>query len=116
MNPTPRFISGVFPFEGRGLDSPAAFGSKAVYTVPSDKRAQLIYFRAGNSLDELIYLTLMRDGKVMRYFPIGAKACVHVSLAVVEDIFPESKLEVFCAAPKGSLGTIVLDIGLLELD
>jgi hypothetical protein len=116
MNPTPRFISGVFPFEGRGLDSPAALGSKASYAVPSDKRAQFIFFRAGNSLDELVYVTLMRDGKIMRYFPIGAKNCLHVSLAVVEDIFPETKLEVFLAAPKGSVGTLVLDIGLLEID
>ena len=115
MNPTPRFISGVFPFEGRGLDAPAALG-KAIYTVPSDKRAQFIYFRAGNSLDELVCVVLMRDGKPMRYFPVGAKAVLHVPLAVVEDIFPETKLEVWFAAPKGSVGSCVLDIGLLELD
>jgi hypothetical protein len=115
MNPTPRFISGVFPFEGRGLDSPAAL-AKTSYSVPSDKRAQLIYLRAGNSLDELVYLALMRDGKPMRYFPIGAKSSVHVPLAVVEDIFPESKLEVYFAAPKGSVGSFILDVGLLELD
>ena len=115
MNPTPRFISGVFPFEGRGLDAPAALG-KASYSVPADKRAQFVYFRAGNSLDELVYLVLMRDGKPMRYFPIGAKTSLHVPLAVVEDIFPESKLEVYFAAPKGAVGSFVLDIGLLELD
>ncbi len=28
------------------------------YTVPFDKRTQLIYLRAGSSLDELIYLVL----------------------------------------------------------
>src|ERR1700755_3402375 len=115
MNPTPRFISGVFPFEGRGLDAPAALG-KDSYSVPADKRAQFVYFRRGNSLDELVYLVLMRDGKPMRYFPIGAKTSLHVPLAVVEDIFPESKLEVYFAAPKGAVGSFVLDIGLLELD
>ncbi len=57
----------------------------------------------------------MRDGKPMRYFPIGAKADVHVPLAVVEDIFPESKLEVLFAAPAGSAGHLVLDIGMLEI-
>jgi hypothetical protein len=116
MTPTPRFIFGVFPFEGRGLDAPAALGSKASYSVPADKRAQFIYSRAGNSLDELVYVVFMRDGKPMRYFPIGAKAVLHVSLAVVEDIFPESKLEVWFAAPKGTAGSLVLDIGLLEID
>lgn len=116
MNPTPRFIFGVFPFEGRGLDAPSTLGSKATYNVPPDKRAQFIYFRAGNSLDELVYVVLMRDGKPMRYFPIGAKASVHVPLAVVEDIFPESKLEIWFAAPKGTVGSFVLDVGMLELD
>ncbi len=116
MNPTPRFIFGVYPFEGRGLDAPVSLGTKATYSVPADKRAQFIYFRAGNSMDELVYIVLMRDGKPMRYFPVGAKSCLHVPLAVVEDIFPESKLEAWCAGPKGSAGSIVLDIGLVELD
>jgi hypothetical protein len=52
----------------------------------------------------------------MRYFPIGAKASLHVPLAVVEDLFPESKLAVLLAAPKGSTGTVVIDFGLFEVD
>ena len=43
----------------------------------------------------------MRDGKPMRIFPIGAKAAMHVPLAVVEDLMPDSKVEVFVAAPAG---------------
>jgi hypothetical protein len=58
---------------------------------------------------------LLRDGKPMRYFPIGAKCGVHVPLAVVEDLFPETKLEVLLAAPVGASGYLVLDIGLLEV-
>jgi hypothetical protein len=116
MNSTPSFIFGVFPFEGRGLDTPGTLGPKASYTVPADKRAQFIYLRAGNSSDELIYLALMREGKVMRYFPIGAKASVHVPLAVVEDVFPETKLELWLGAAKGCSGTLVLDVGLMEID
>jgi hypothetical protein len=111
-----QFIHGVFPFEGQGLDSPHALGGASVYTVPADKRAQLIYMRGGNSADEMIYLVLTRDGKTMRYFPLGAKASIHVPLAVVEDIFPESKLAVLVAAPKGTAGTVVLDLGILESD
>jgi hypothetical protein len=116
MSPTPRFIFGVYPFEGRGLDTPAPLGPKASYRVPSDKRAQLIYLRAGNSSDELVFVALLRDGKAMRYFPVGAKASLHVPLAVVEDIFPETTLEVVFGAPKGAVGSIVLDVGLLEID
>jgi hypothetical protein len=51
----------------------------------------------------------------MRYFPIGAKAVTHVPLAVVEDLFPETKLEIFFAAPEGMAGMLVLDIGLMEI-
>jgi hypothetical protein len=116
MNPNPRFIHGVFSFKGRGLASFSALDEKARYTVPRDKRAQLIYVRGGNSSDGLICLTLTRDGKPMRFFPIGAKASIHVPLAVVEDIFPESKLEVLVSAPEGVQGAVVIDFGLLEVD
>jgi hypothetical protein len=115
MTPTPRFILGVFPFEGRGLDAPAPLAN-AGYAVPADKRAQFIYLRGGNSADELVYLLLLKDGKPMRYFPIGARQSVHIPLAVVEDLFPETKLEVSVGAPKGTSGSLVLDIGLLEID
>jgi hypothetical protein len=115
MQPKPRFIQGVFTFEGRGLTAPSGLDGSS-YKVPSDKRAQLIYMRAGNSSDELVSLVLMRDGKPMRYFPIGAKASFHVSLAVVEDIFPESLLAIQVAAPLGSKGEVVVDFGLVEVD
>ncbi|MET0287141.1 MAG: molybdopterin oxidoreductase [Polyangiales bacterium] len=116
MEPKPRFIHGVFGFEGQGLEAPFLLGASATYAVPRDKRAQLIYLRGGNSCDALIYLTLVRDGKTMRYFPIGARAGMHVPLAVVEDLFPESKLEVFLAAPKGCSGQVVVDVGIIEVD
>jgi hypothetical protein len=115
MEAIPRFLNGVYPFEGGGYDSPTALGDKLAYAVPADKRAQLIYLRAGNSCDQLIYLALMRDGKPMRYFPIGAKCSEHVPLAVVEDLFPETKLHVVVGAPPGVSGHLVVDIGLLEI-
>jgi len=111
----PQFLNGVFPFVGAGYDKPAVLNAKLAYTVPPDKRTQLIYLRAGNSSAELVYLLLMRAGTPMRYFPIGAKSAQHVPLAVVEDIFPDTKLEVFFAAPAGLQGSIVIDIGLLEV-
>jgi hypothetical protein len=114
MNPTPRFIQGMFSFSGKGLTAPHPLHGAARFSVPPDKRAQLIYMRGGNSTDSLICLILTRDGKPLRYFPIGAKSGLHVPLAVVEDIFPESKIEVLVAAPEGVSGTVVVDIGILE--
>ena len=82
--------------------------------MPFDKRSQLIYFRAGNSTSEMISVLLLRDGKAMRYFPIGAKDAIHIPLAVVEDLHPETTLEVQVAAPSGVKGSVVLDLGLME--
>ena len=115
MEAIPKFLSGVFGFTGRGLSSATALGSGLVYTVPSDKRSQLIYFRGGNSSAELVCVSLTRDGKPFRLFPVGAKAGIHVPLAVVEDLFPETKLEVLVAAPSGASGEVVIDIGLVEI-
>jgi hypothetical protein len=115
METTPRFIQGIFPFTGAGLDKSALLGTTTTYMVPGDKRSQLIYFRAGNSSGELIVLTLLRAGKPMRLFPVGAKSATHVSLAVVEDLEPDTKLEVVVAAPAGVSGSVALDIGLLEI-
>jgi hypothetical protein len=112
---TPKFVQGIFPFAGVGFATPKPLGEGASYAVPSDKRTQPIYFRAGNSSEAMVALVLMRDGKPMRYFPIGAKCAEHVPLAVVEDIEPDQKLEVMIAAPEGVSGTIVLDIGLMEV-
>ena len=111
----PRFLNGVYAFQGGGYDKIAPLSDKLVYAVPSDKRAQLIYFRAGNSCSELIYLVLMRNGQPMRYFPVAAKGTEHVPLAVVEDLEPDTKLEVFIGAPAGAQGSLVVDVGLLEI-
>jgi hypothetical protein len=115
METTPRRLSGIFPFEGTGLREATLLDPALDYTVPSDKRAQLIYLRLGNSADGLACLSLMRDGQVMRLFPVGARGAIHVSLAVVEDIFPDTRLEAFVAAPPGVAGELVVDIGLIEI-
>jgi hypothetical protein len=110
----PKFLQGVYEFQGRGLHMPEVLKPPLSYKVPFDKRSQMVYFRAGNSSQELIYVVLTRDGKPMRYFPIGAKSAAHVPLAVVEDMHPESALEALLAAPEGVQGTVVIDIGLTE--
>ena len=111
----PQFLNGIYSFSGTGYEMASPLSDKLVYTVPSDKRSQLIYLRAGNSSGELIYLVLMRDGTPMRYFPIAARGAEHVSLAVVEDLEPETRLEVFFGAQRGATGTLIIDIGLLEI-
>jgi hypothetical protein len=116
MHQKAQFIQGMFGFEGAGLNNPTKLGAGAAYKTPADKRAQIVYLRAGNSSDAMICLSLQRDGKVMRLFPVGAKQGIHVPLAVTEDVFPESLLEVLVAAPKGVAGTVVVDLGLVEVD
>ena len=115
MNETPKFIQGVFSFRGAGLTHPVPLTPAALYKVPDDKRAQLIYLRAGNASAELIYLVLNRGGKSMRLFPVGAKEAIHVPLSIVEDVDPESELELCIGAPEGLAGALVIDMGVLEI-
>ena len=82
--------------------------------MPDGVISQALYFRGGNTTDELITVVLMRDGVPMRYFPIGAKSDVHVPLRVVEDIEGGSVIELAIAAPIGLSGTVVVDLGLVE--
>jgi hypothetical protein len=51
----------------------------------------------------------------MRLFPIGARQAIHIPLRVTEDLLSETRLEVHISAPKGVAGTVVVDLGLLEL-
>jgi hypothetical protein len=109
-----KFLQGVYPFEGRGLERPFRLTEALLYEVPLNKRAQLLYVRAGNSTEAMIYIVLMQNDRPKRYFPIGAKADAHVTLAITEDIVPGNRFEVFIAAPERISGWIVLDIGLTE--
>jgi hypothetical protein len=111
----PAFIQGLFACQGRGLHNPIPFQPAVAYVVPSDKRAQTIYFRAGNPAAEMIYLVLTRNGEPMRYFPVGAKGAVHVPLAVVEDLSPNSIIQVLVAAPDGLQSSVLLDVGFMEI-
>src|SRR4051812_29982582 len=81
MHSTPRFLQGIFPFEGQGVDKPAPLHEALTYTVPSGITTQPLYFRGGNSTDELITVVLVRNGAPMRYFPVGARDAVHVALS-----------------------------------
>jgi hypothetical protein len=110
---TPRILTGMHAFDGAGYDAPVPVGVS--YSVPADRRAQMLYVRAGNSAAEMITLVLTRDGEPMRMFPIGAKGAVHIPLVVVEDLTPDTRLELLVAAPSGTGGTLALDMGLVEI-
>jgi assimilatory nitrate reductase catalytic subunit len=112
---TPKFLQGAVPFVGAGYESPGSLGERFSYVVPPDKRAQPIYFRGGNSTDEMIFVVLTRDGAPMRYFAIGARSGTHVPLAVVEDLFPDTKIELLLGAPAGAKGVVMIDFGMVEI-
>ncbi|MET8648989.1 MULTISPECIES: molybdopterin oxidoreductase [Nocardia] len=112
---TPRFLQGAFVFEGKGLDNPLPLDPTLRYVVPAGAIIQPVYFRGGNSTDDMISVLLMRDGSPMRYFPIAAKGATHVSLRVVEDLLADTVLELFVAAPAGVDGTVIVDLGLVEI-
>jgi hypothetical protein len=111
----PRFLQGAYAFTGAGLDKPVPLHPDLTYTVPPGVTTQPLYFRGGNATDELVTAVLVRDGAPMRWFPIGAKAATHVALAVVEDLDDGTVLELHLAAPDGLAGTVVVDLGLVEV-
>lgn len=115
MTEKPSFLQGLYSYEGRGLATPVAFGPPLAYTVPYEKRSQLIYFRAGNPSAEMIYVVLMRRAEPLRYFPISARGAVHVPLALVEDLSPQTRVDVMIGAPEGMTGSVLLDIGFVEI-
>lgn len=115
MHPTPRFLQAVRSFTGAGLDDYQSFDPPVAYRVPPGREAQCVYFRGGNSSGELVCVVLTRDGTLMRLFPIGARASIHLPLRITESLLTESTLELHVAAPAGVAGTVVLDLGVLEL-
>lgn len=112
---TPRFLQGVFGFEGQGLDKPALLDPSLTYTVPEGVTGQVLYVRAGNSSSELVTVVLAFDGTPARWLPVGAREGMHVSLRVVEDLLSGSTVEIHYSAPEGAAGSLVVDLGLVEV-
>ncbi|MCV7423641.1 molybdopterin oxidoreductase [Mycobacterium yunnanensis] len=112
---TPVFLQGPFAFDGNGLDKPVLIDESLRYVVPAGATTQPVYFRGGNSTDDMISVVLFRDGNPMRFFPIAAKGATHVALRVVEDLLADSVLELHVAAPAGCSGTVVVDLGMVQV-
>jgi hypothetical protein len=99
---------------GEGLLTPHILSPDLIYTVPAGKSARLVYFRAGNASSHLLYLSVLRDGKPARYFPIAPQGDSHVELAIQEEIPSGTQIEIAFASGEGVFGTVVLDVGFLE--
>ncbi len=112
---SPRFLQGAFEFDGSGYDKPQPIDGSLRYVVPAGAATQPVYFRGGNSTKQMITVILYRDGTPMRYFPIAAKGATHVALRVVEDLLADTVLELYVAAPDGVTGTVIVDLGLVEV-
>lgn len=97
---------------GEGLNSPEALN--LTYTVPQGCTAGVQYVRAGNTAAGMANITLLKDGKVMRYFPISAGGSIHVPLAIVDELQPGIEVSVTAACER--TGTLILDIGILEVN
>ena len=108
---TPILLQTLATFEGHGLAAPQPLGLS--YSVPKDRTAGMFYFRAGSTVAGMVNISVMRDGKLMRYLPIAANNAMHVSLAIVEELPAGTRIEIL-AAGEGS-GTLILDIGYLEV-
>ena len=55
---TPRFLQGAFEFEGKGLDEPVPIDGTLRYVVPAGAVSQPVYFRGGNSCDEMVSVVI----------------------------------------------------------
>ncbi len=102
----------ITKIEGEGLDSPKPLN--LTYTVTQGCTAGVQYVRAGSTVTGMMNITLLKNGKVMRYVPVAAGSTMHVPLAIVDDLRSGTGIEVVAAA-EGS-GTLILDIGILEVN
>lgn len=110
-----RFLQGVFPFAGRGLFELVPLDDTLTYVVPESKTAELVYFRAGNHSEDLLYLAVAANDTPIRYFAIGPKSDFHVPLAILEPHPAGTRLSILFAAPRGLSGTLIVDAGIVEI-
>ena len=112
----PILLQGVYPFAGRGVQDARPINDELRYTVPGGHTAEVLYVRAGNHSDDLIYLTLIVDDKAVRYFPIGPKAHIHIPLVIVDPHPAGSVIDIGLGAPRGISGSVVVDVGVFEIE
>ena len=62
---TTALLQTITKLEGEGIGSPKRLDLR--YTVPQGCTAGVQYVRAGNTAEGMINITVLRDGKIMRY-------------------------------------------------
>lgn len=102
----------ITDIEGQGLSSPETLN--LTYTVSQGCTAGVQYVRAGSTVPGMVNITILKNGKAMRYVPVAAQSAIHVPLAIVDELRPGTEISVAVAA-EGS-GTLILDIGILEVN
>lgn len=78
--------------------------------------ARVRLVRGGRLSDDLVYICVTANGTPIRYFPTGPKGDAHVMLAIVEQHLAGVRLDVCLAAPRGLVGSVVVDVGFIELE
>ena len=99
---TPRFLQGAFEFEGNGFDKPVLIDDSLRYVVPAGCVTQPVYFRGGNSSDDMViaWCCSATENRCATS-PLPPRGATHVALRVVEDLLGDTVLELFVAAPDG---------------
>ncbi len=62
----------------------------------------------------MLNITLLHNGEVMRYVPVAAASGTYVPLAIVDELQPGTEVTVAVAAE--GAGTLILDVGILEVN
>jgi len=74
----------IADIEGKGLESPEDLN--LIHTVTQEYTAGVRYVRAGSTAPGMADITLLQNGKVMRYVPVAAGSATHVPLALVDEL------------------------------
>lgn len=107
----PVLLQTITVFEGSGLLEPKPLG--LTYTIPAGRTSGMFYFRAGSTVSGMVNVSVMRNGKLMRYFPVASNSAMHVPLSIVEELPGGTRIDIY-AAGEGS-GVLILDIGYIEI-
>ena len=110
-----RFLQGVYPFAGRGVFDLGPLHDDLCYTVPPGAAAEVVYVRAGNLSDDILYLALSVNGSPHPLLPGRAEGGLSRPPRHRRDLPAGSRIEVCLAAPRGLTGTIVVDVGIVEM-
>jgi hypothetical protein len=102
----------ITDIEAEGIDSPQHLN--LTYSVSQGCTAGVQYARAGNTTDGMINITMLKDGKAMRYVPVAAGGAMHVPLAIVDEPQPGTEISIAAAAERS--GKLILDVGILEVN